>query len=65
MVYRNVYISFLFSLIAFLPVAEAAVRPPEEVVISTPKMAITLDYGDKASIVSLSIDGKQVIGSAD
>ena len=39
--------------------------PPKSVTIRAAGLTMQLDYGDKASIASLSVNGQQVIGSAD
>src|SRR5258708_6538736 len=64
MIFRT--IPAIFGLIVLWPGIQAAGQAvSHEIVIATPKMAMTLDYGGKASIVSLVINGKKVIGSED
>jgi len=54
-------IALIYSCIALLQVAAMAKEFP----ISSPKISMVLDYGDKASITSLTVNGQKVISSAD
>jgi hypothetical protein len=53
---------FLFVGVFLLMVGRLTAQTFE---ITTPKMGMTLDYGGKASIVSMMVNGKRVIGSED
>ncbi|MDN5287990.1 MAG: hypothetical protein JWR38_4264 [Mucilaginibacter sp.] len=68
---KRVY-TLLYFLAVLLPLTGVAVPAhkivadePKTVTISTPKLSMVLDYDNKASIISLVINGKKVIGSAD
>jgi len=53
--------ALIYSCIMLSPVVGIAKEYP----ISTPKISMLLDYGNKASITSLTINGQKVITSAD
>ena len=60
---RRISAAFLFfSIIITSAVGQTG---PKVMTISNPKITMLLDYGDKASISSLIINGQKVIGSAD
>ena len=52
---------FFLLLAAFLPAQYLAAQ--STVTISTPKMSLVIDYGNKASVTSFVVNGKKVIGS--
>jgi hypothetical protein len=58
---KALYTTLIYCCIIFLPVAGMA----KVETISNPKITMQLDYGDKASITSLIINGQEVISSAD
>jgi hypothetical protein len=59
----SVYI--LMTLSCFFKTAKADDNKAKTIVISNAKLNMVLDYGDKASIVSLSINGQKIISKSD
>ena len=55
----------LLSVLALPAAAALAAAPPKSVTIRAVGITMQLDYGDHASITSLTVNGQQVIGSAD
>jgi hypothetical protein len=58
---NKVYTTLIYCAIIFCPALSVA----KEAIISNPKISLTLNYGGKASITSLIINGQKVISSAD
>ena len=55
----------LLSVLALPAAAALAAAPPKLVTIRAAGITMQLDYGDHASITSLTVNGQQVIGSTD
>src|SRR5436305_1526146 len=56
---KAIRVVLIYCSILVLPAAA------KEIVIKNPKITMTLDYGNKASITSLVINGQKVISGAD
>ncbi|WP_428329868.1 hypothetical protein [Mucilaginibacter sp.] len=61
MLAKKIYTCLVYLVILFVP----AIAVSKEIMISNPKITLVLNYGEKASITSLIINGQKVIGSAD
>jgi hypothetical protein len=61
MLIKRIYTTLIYFTIIFWPALSIA----KETVISNPKINMTLNYGQKASITSLIINGQKVISGAD
>ena len=59
---KKIYPAFLiYCSLILLPVLSVA----KEIIISNPKVSMTINYGDRACITSLIINGQKVINGAD
>ncbi len=61
MLFKKIHIALIYFLVVFSP----AVSIAKDVIISNPKITMTLNYGTQASIGTLIINGQKVITDAD
>jgi len=61
MIFKRVPAAFIYCLLAFLPIASIA----KEIKIGNRKVTMLLNYGDHASISSLTVNGQKVITNPD
>ncbi|MFC0512871.1 hypothetical protein ACFFGT_01630 [Mucilaginibacter angelicae] len=68
MLLNKTIINFILSLLlllSFRGIAAPLVTESKIVTISTPKITMVLDYGDKAQITSLIVNGQKVVSNTD